>query len=103
MVIMQSGQQIQGFPQSASNNGSSVAVTTRRPVLSIRPKATFNSRTNRAHIEFADYLLRATTNDSYFEIVVGGTLTGASWTSVDDTSVAEFDVSATEITGGFLL
>ena len=99
-VQSEGGAEQRGFPQSASNNGSSVAVTTRRPVLSIRPKATFNSRTNRAHIEFANYLLRATTNDSYFEIVVGGTLTGASWTSVDDTSVAEFDVSATAISGG---
>lgn len=99
-VQSEGGAEQRGFPQSASNNGTSIVVTTRRPILSIRPKATFNSRTNRAHIEFADYLLRATTNDSYFEIVVGGTLTGASWTSVDDTSVAEFDVSATAISGG---
>lgn len=94
------GEETRWFPESASNGTTTIGVTTRRPVLSIRPKATFNSRTNRAHIELADILLRATTNDSLYEIVIGGTLTGASFTSVWADSVAEFDISATAITGG---
>jgi hypothetical protein len=99
-VQSEGGKEARGFPRGAGNGITTVAVTTRRPVLSIRPKATFNSRTNRAHIELMGSLLRATTNDSYFEIVVGGTLTGASFASVDADSITEVDVAATAITGG---
>lgn len=76
------------------------AVTARRPIISIRPKATFNGRVNRAHIEMVEYTLRTSTNDASVEIVVGGVLTGANFQSVDVDSAAEYDVSATAITGG---
>jgi hypothetical protein len=99
-VQSEGGKEARGVPRGAGNGITAVAVTTRRPVLSIRPKATFNSRTNRAHIELLSTLLRASTNDSYFEIVIGGTLTGASFASVDADSVTEVDVAASAITGG---
>jgi len=99
-VQSEGGKEARGFPRGAGNGVTTVAVTTRRPVLSVRPKATFNSRTNRAHIELMNAVLRATTNDSYFEIVLGGTLTGAAFASVDADSVTEVDVAATAITGG---
>jgi hypothetical protein len=99
-VQTEGGEEARGFPQSASNGITAIGVTTRRPVLSIRPKATFNSLTNRAHIELADFEVIAKTNDCYFEIVVGGTLTGAAFSSVNADSVAEFDISATAISGG---
>jgi len=73
------GAEARGFPNSAPVGINTIAVTTRRPVLSIRPKATYNGKTNRAHIEEIEATLRATTNDSLVEFVVGGTLTGASW------------------------
>lgn len=144
-----------GFPKTASNGTTTISVTTRRPVLSIRPRQEFNGMTNRAHIELLDYTLRAATNDSFYEIVAGGTLTGASFvpvgapitagsfivgqryviltigttdytligaasntvgvafaatgvgvgtgTAVIEASIAEYDVSATTITGGEII
>jgi len=102
-VQSEGGEEARGFPRSASNGVTSIAVTTRRPVLSIRPKATYNSLTNRGHIEQDEFLLWASTNDAYYELVIGGVLTGASWNSVGAASIAEFDVAATAITGGVVI
>jgi hypothetical protein len=102
-VQSEGGEEARGFPRSASNGITTIPVTTRRPVLSIRPKATYNSITNRAQIEQEELQLNVTTNSAYYEIVIGGTLTGASWTSVGTDSVAEFDVAATAITGGTVI
>lgn len=71
-----------GFHGSTPPVISTIAVTTRRPVLSVRCAATFSGITNRSWIDGIQYLLRATTNDSMYEIVVGGTLTGAAWLRV---------------------
>ncbi len=81
-VQSEGGEEARGFPQSVSNGTTTIGVTTRRPVLSIRPKATFLGLTNRAHIELAEFILLAQSNPSFYEIVVGGTLTGANWLSV---------------------
>lgn len=99
-VQVEGEEELRGFSLSAPSGISTIAVTTRRPIISIRPKATYNSRTNRAHIEQVEYLIRASTNDSLVELVYGGTLTGASFTSVGSESVAEYDTSATAISGG---
>jgi hypothetical protein len=99
-VQSEGGEDIRGFPRSASNGITAIGVTTRRPVLSIRPKATYNSRTNRAHIELADFEITAVNNSSYYEVVIGGTLTGASFATVGADSAAEFDIAATAISGG---
>lgn len=149
------GRESRGVPRSAPPSTiSTIAVTTRRPIMSIRPRATFNGRTNRAHIEALAFALRATTNDSLYEVIVGGTLTGASFvpvgnpvaagsfvtgvsyvirsvgttdftligaasntigvvftatgagagsgTAVQEESVADYDISATAITGGVI-
>ena len=93
-----------GAPRTAPIGVTAVAVTTRRPVLSIRPKTTYNSRVNRGHIEGLDFLLRATTNDSYYEIILGGVVTvgagAATWVSVGTNSIAEYNIDADTITGG---
>ncbi len=81
-VQSEGGEEARGFPQSASNGTTTIGVTTRRPVLSIRPKATFLGLTNRAHIELAEFVILAQSNPSFYEIIVGGTLTGANWLSV---------------------
>lgn len=99
-VQSEGGQDIRGFPFTAPASVTTIGVTTRRPVLSIRPKATYNSRTNRAHIRDIEIYLKATTNAALYELVLGGTLTGASFASVATESVAEYDVAATAITGG---
>lgn len=151
-VQSEGGTDIRGFPFSISNGITTIGVTTRRPILSVRPKSLYNTRTNRAHIEIEDVAVTASTNSSYWEVVVGGTLTGASWipvgevitagafvtgvryiitsagttnftligaadsnvgtvfvatgagtgtgTAVEDESVAQYDISATAISGG---
>ncbi len=99
-VQSEGGTEDRGFPL-AQGSLTAIGVTTRRAVLSIRPKATFNSRTNRAAIELADFALTAATNSAYFEIVLGGTLGGVpAWTSVSADSVVEYDVAGTTVTGG---
>jgi hypothetical protein len=98
-VQSEGGVEQRGFP-NAIGSITSIGVTTRRPVLSIRPKATFNSRTNRAHIKEIELDITAANNNSYYEIVLGGTLTGAAFASVGTSSVAEYDTAATAITGG---
>ncbi len=99
-VQSEGGEEQRGFLRSAPPAITTTGVTTRRPVLSIRPKTTFNGVTNRAHIENILLQLRATTNDALVELVIGGTLTGAVWTSVHADSVAEYDTTATAITDG---
>lgn len=99
-VQTEGGEESRGFPNSAPAGISTIAVTTRRPVLSIRPKATYNSVTNRTHVEDIIAQLRVTTNDALFELVIGGTLTGAAFASVGNESSVEYDTTATAISGG---
>lgn len=78
-VQSEGGTDIRGFPRTAGNGITTIGVTTRRPILSIRPRAYFNNRVNRGHIELAQFGITASTNNAFYEIVIGGTLTGASW------------------------
>jgi hypothetical protein len=102
-VQTEGGITARGYPFTSPASTTTIAVTTRRPVLSIRPKTTYNSRTNRAHINEVQAYLKATTNDALYEIVIGGTLTGAAFASVNTNSVTEVDVAATAITGGLAI
>lgn len=100
-VQSEGGEESRGFPMTINMGVTSTAVTTRRAVLSIRPKATYNSLTNRGHIEMADYDITAATNNALYEIVIGGTLGGVpSWTSVGANSIVEYDTAGTTVTGG---
>lgn len=90
-----------GIPISTGNGVTTISVTTRRPILSIRPRALFNSIVNRGQIRQAGVELFADDQNTFFELIYGGTLTGASWTNIDTTySLVEKDVAATAITGG---
>lgn len=89
-----------GVTRSSGNGITALACTTRRPIFSVRPKATFNAITNRGIIIPLAYELFAQTNSCYFEVVVNGTLTGANFTSVGDNSIADYDISASAISGG---
>lgn len=89
-----------GYPRSASNGGTTVAVTTRRPILSIRPAATFGGITNRVYLQLESYVVYASAVAACFEIVHNGVLTGAAFGAVGTNSAMEFDVAATVITGG---
>jgi hypothetical protein len=99
-VQSEGGEKPRGYPNSAPSGIVTKSVTTRIPIMSIRPKTTYNGVTNRAHIDDIDFLTRNTSGDSFIEIVMGGVLTGAAWTSAGANSVAEYDTTATAITGG---
>lgn len=93
-----------GVPHSVGNGATGISVSSRRAILSIRPKATFNSIVNRGVIlpEGADVFV--TTAPAYYEVVYGGTLGGSpSWASAGDNSIVEYDVAGTTVTGGEIL
>ncbi len=90
----------EAYAVGASNGITAISVTARRPVLSIRPKVTFNSITNRSRIEIEDLSILVGGNNVFYELVFNGTLTGASFKSAGANSVMEFDVAASAITGG---
>lgn len=87
-VQSEGADEARGYPQSQNPGITAIGVTTRRPVFSIRPAATFHGLTNRAHIEIEDYWITASTNNSIYEVVIGGTLTGASWLAVGQSVTA---------------
>lgn len=93
-----------GFKFAAGNKTTPIAVTTRRAILSIRPKATFNSIVNRGFILPVDFGFFPQTNPGFLEVVYNAILGGTpSWNSVDADSICEFDVAGTTVTGGITL
>lgn len=92
-----------GYPRGAGS-ATAISVTTRRNVLAIRPKATFNGIVNRGLIAFESAVQTATTNSAYCELIYNPTLGGSpSWTSAGTNSIVEYDVAGTTITGGDVL
>ncbi len=90
-----------GFPNTASNADAGLSVNAADvPVLTIRPKATFNGLVNRSQIITESVALLGT-QPAAFKLVCGGTLTGAAFSGVHDESMVEFDANATAISGGF--
>src|SRR3990167_6002954 len=104
-VISEGGFELtRGIHHSANNGTTSIAVTTRRAVLTIRPKATFNDIANRGLIVPEDINTLVTTNNALIEIVYNGTLGGTpSWTSAGSNSIVEYDVAGTTVTGGEII
>lgn len=86
-----------------ANPTEKVLSVSEAPILSIRPKALYNTIVNRAWL--IPHHMTVSTEDYKisYKLIYGATLTGASWTSVDARSAAEYDVSATAYTGGELL
>lgn len=101
-VISEGGFELErGTPFVASTGITWQGVgATRYPVMSIRPKATFNSIVNRGAILPFSFSALAKTNSVLLEVVYNGSLTNASFGSVDTNSITEYDVAATAITGG---
>jgi hypothetical protein len=104
-VISEGGQdQHIGFPFSVANIAPIGVSGARTPVLTIRPKATFNSITNHVQvIQRGLALFNSGSAGALVEVIYNGTLTGASFNSVDASSVMEFDIAATAITGGIVV
>lgn len=93
-----------GFPFSANNGTTGIDVTTRRAILSIRPKGTFNSIVNRATIRPEAVTLYVTTAPALYEIVYGGTIGGTPvFTGVGDNSCVQYDTQGTTVSGGEVL
>jgi len=91
-----------GIQWSANRGATALGVTTRRPVLSIRAKTTGpNAKRNKGQILFRNADLIADDNSALVEIVLNGSLTGASFAAVDaNLSIAERDTAASAIAGG---
>ena len=78
--------------------------STLTPILSIQPKLMFAGIANRVHM-MLDKLGVAALGGSniFYQLVYNGTLTGASFQSVDPNSCINFDTSATSISGGTIV
>lgn len=93
----------QGLRQIASNGATAISVTTRRPILSIRPKTTLDSKPNRTEIRISNVEIASNSQPVFWELVYNGSLSGASFASVGDDSSMERDVAATGISGGIVV
>lgn len=103
-VISEGGTEDQtGFQWSTNLNTAGPAVTTRRPILSLRAKTTGpNSVRNTGQILLRDFETIPNSNNGFrWELVLNGTLTGASFANVNaNYSIAQVDTAASAITGG---
>jgi len=91
---------LDGFPFAAGNAAALKTVqTTLIPLLAIQNKTTFNSLPSRGIVIPQAYSF-ATDQPLYYEIRVNPTLTNASFASVSNDSIMNFDVAATAVTGG---
>ena len=94
-----------GIPYSTSNGIVKKAITGRMPVLAIRLAPTFNGVVNRAHLQLLTATIITDAN-VFVELAYGSagidptTLTAPVWTSVATNSIAQFDISATAVSGG---
>lgn len=95
---------ISGFRYGIDNGTTKKTVaTTLIPLLSIRPRTTFNSLNNHA-ITIPDSYVVQTDNPIRLVVIENGSLTGASFGNVDtNNSHVEYDTSATAISGGKIL
>jgi hypothetical protein len=90
-----------GLPVSVDLGTSTKTVsTTLVPLISVRPKTTFQSYENL--IVSLPKLIGLQTDEAIkYEILLNPTLTGASWNDVDtNESNLEFDIAATVVSGG---
>jgi len=91
-----------GIPFTANRGVVGASVAARVPVLSIRPKATFNSLENRVRITPLDFNIITVTQSVLAEVVYNALLFGTgSFVSADDNSAVEYNNSFIAISGGF--
>jgi len=92
------------YEHSVDNSTNAINVSTRRSVLSIRPKATFNSIVNRGKILVNSIQITGGAGQAYIQLVYGGTLGGTpSWNNGGANSLVEYDVAGTTVTGGEII
>lgn len=100
-VIIEGGfDEDRGYTHSGGLGIATLACTTRRPIVSVRPKTTFNSITNRGDISLINVDIQTDAN-IYYELILNGTLTGSTFAVDGGTnSISLFDIVATAISGG---
>lgn len=105
-VIRENGYENErGLVFSANVGITPISVTSRQPVLTIRPKTTLNSIAVRGLISPVEYDLLAGTNGALIELVYNGTLSGGAgtYTSANTSSMIEYNFDHTGITGGYVI
>lgn len=105
-VISEGGIESARGPQYSTNTGATlIDVTTRIPLLSIRAKSTGpNGAINTGEIIPLDINLLATAQPIFYEIILNGNLTGASWSDFSSsTSLTQKDTSASAVSGGIVI
>lgn len=93
----------QSLPFSAGNGTGTKPITNRRPILSIRPAATFNGVVNRERIVPENVDIYSKDQATYWELVQGGHLISGSFAAVHADSGVEMDQVATAIVGGIVV
>lgn len=88
----------------SADNGITAATTstTAEAILTVRPKTTFNSITNRINLIFERFQIYALGQDTRYAVIYGGTLGGTpTWSDVNTThSSAEFSEDIEAVSGG---
>lgn len=95
-----------GVPGSINNTALREVTTINDPlpIISIKPRTTFNSITNRGTIVLKDFSIVSEDSTIFYQLVFNGSLTNASFANVDTTnSSVQVDVSATAMTGGLII
>jgi hypothetical protein len=104
-VMSEDGDQDEyGLFFSADNGTTAIAVTTRRAILSVRPKAVFGpaSKVNRVPIEPQTFNLLVSTNNARWEIVFNPTFTGTPvWVDPGTHTAVEYSVHGDAAVGAF--
>ena len=101
-VLVEGGEDQPEYSFGASSGYIEIGVT-EAPLLSIRPALTFNSIENRMHFTPIEALIATEGKRADYKLILDGTLTGASFSSVDSESGMEKDTTASAISGGLVL
>ncbi len=91
-------------PKFGIDNNKTLTLNTFVPVLSIRNRSTFNSKTNRISVYMRNLTVSTDSRVVVANVYKNATLTGAVYTNVDtNNSVVEYDTSATARSGGVVM
>src|SRR5512143_219193 len=102
-VISEGGEELLSLPGRAFsvNITTGTSVSTRLPMLTVRPKQVINGVRNQALMVPQQITVNSSTNPCLVELVRNGTTTPNTFVNVDNTnSMAEYSESPTSITGG---
>lgn len=91
---------IPGYPFSADIGETSKTVSdTLVPLITIRPKTTFNGFTNNTLIIPQGFTVQ-TNNPIRYVVLLNATINATNWTDLDASSACEFNTDATTVSGG---